>query len=329
MEQIGPSFTEKVGAAEDSHYSFFLEGFVWLFSRKYIAQAKYNWGHRVAFQGGYATSFNVATREWSNKIEIKPLVTEENCEELLFVANNAIHILLLDNYGGLNVRSLHKWDTDKKRWIEITLSIDDSSKACSTEPDTRVDCIVADGLKDSKCVYVLVHYDGKTSIHKLCLEQGTFTKACDIKEGTMLLPLGKPTSAMVLGDRLLFTYGVHGCGFRWEPTRAVVVNLTSGEAHEEEIAGERPKFCFSGAKATALKTTGDWLHIAGSTACGMSSSTPCTDIFALSTSGALSWSKLDGNVPDRCCGEDFSAALDQELNILYVTCNEGVVRKSV
>uniref|UniRef100_A0A915A9C9 Uncharacterized protein n=1 Tax=Parascaris univalens TaxID=6257 RepID=A0A915A9C9_PARUN len=119
FEKIGEPAKAIFDNMETYHHSALLNDHLWIFSRKYKEQPLHNWGHRVSFCGGYSAYFDIGSKSWSSKVEYPSLSVEENLEEVLFMLNSNIFLLLYTQFGGINFERLLRWDIDERNWTTV------------------------------------------------------------------------------------------------------------------------------------------------------------------------------------------------------------------
>uniref|UniRef100_A0A914D1U2 Uncharacterized protein n=1 Tax=Acrobeloides nanus TaxID=290746 RepID=A0A914D1U2_9BILA len=107
--------------SSEYHYFVFNNDKIWAFSRNYVAQPTYNWGHRVSFTGGYTTYFDTKTSEWDSngQVDFKEQASEENLEEFLFTFKNQIFMLLYSHFGGIQFLSLLRFDEESRNFARF------------------------------------------------------------------------------------------------------------------------------------------------------------------------------------------------------------------
>ncbi|CAD6198921.1 unnamed protein product [Caenorhabditis auriculariae] len=138
---------------------------------------------------------------------------------------------------------------------------------------------------------------------------------------------GKALSAAVIEDKVVISYGVHGCGFMWQNGFLLIVDLKekSSKNVEVELDCDSPNFCAIGAKAHALLSNGDWIHAVGSIRQGMTGSLYDGKTFALVD--ALTkprWAKLGVEVPE---DEKSQVVIDPATNTVYVASTNAQIDK--
>jgi len=82
-------------------------------------QPTFSYYHRIAFAGGYVINFDVNTNKWSSPITFDRIDEGENLDELLFVVQSHILMLIYARFNGVHFKSLHQWNFESNRWNKI------------------------------------------------------------------------------------------------------------------------------------------------------------------------------------------------------------------
>uniref|UniRef100_A0A1I7UAK6 Pectate_lyase22 domain-containing protein n=1 Tax=Caenorhabditis tropicalis TaxID=1561998 RepID=A0A1I7UAK6_9PELO len=261
-----------LGDFEDYHYTFVQDGKLTLVGQKYVAQPTHNWGHRVAFAGTYVLTFDKDTNQWERHDVISELASAENVGESLFVRDGKLYLLTFDNFGSIGFQKLFRWENNSFKELNLT-----APEAISMSESQRTDVLAASGLSSDGAT-ILLQKDDNCDIQIFSLtvdgDSATIEKTSQIPLDSNPLR-GSPVLAETVGDKVLISYGVHGCGFRWERTRLFIFDLKSGTASHVDFdsEGKTPRFCFSGPHCSYVnKDTKSWIVAVGSVQVGMSGS---------------------------------------------------------
>ncbi|VDM53606.1 unnamed protein product [Angiostrongylus costaricensis] len=324
-EKIGDPITTIINEPCEHHQALFTNNRIWLFGRKFVNQPSHNWGHNVALAGTYGVAFNITAKKWETPHHFSALSSEENVSEALFIFSGAIHILLFSAFGELAVKSLHKWTGTS--WEPV--HVQSFPPVCGDSLSDHVSLIVADG-KDEKTKYFVstVGHTMRVSRMKSSSDGVVVEHFMDIPRNVMTSPSGQAVSAVETDGRLLFFYGVHGCGFRWDNSRLVACDLNKKTCESVQVSGDAaPKWGFLGAHAHGLKHAGTWIHAVGAVRSGMTSSQYDGSIWALQNlTASPSWERFRGEVP-ASMGTD--VAVDDKDGIVYGVGKEGVGRVNI
>ncbi|MFH4978082.1 hypothetical protein AB6A40_004791 [Gnathostoma spinigerum] len=300
-------------AVEEYHYCHLAGGKLWLFSRKFVDQPKFSYGHRVAFTGGYVMYLDLSSKKWSGKMEFPAISTEENMEESIFVLGSDIYILLHTGFGGVTFKQLLRWNEEKSAWTPVAhFTVDPGCNTSSSSAETRCDCFVAvqsDSVKDSICIVTSV--DGKLALHNLSIS-GTTARLSPIRPPDAVAEshMKSPVKAARWDDKVYVIYGEHGCGFHIEPMKWTCIKEDTKETFVCDLQGEKPPFSFQGARGTGVLASGLWVHIIGSTSKGMGESTYNGEIWTADLKQCpLTWKKCSLVAPK----------LNSEENIVAVS----------
>ncbi|KAK5979198.1 hypothetical protein GCK32_004761 [Trichostrongylus colubriformis] len=218
-EKIGEPVKSVVSEPTDYHYALLAGDHVWMFGRPFFNQPSHNWGQRVALAGTYGVAFNLTNNKWEEPQKFPALTQEENVSEVLFVLNKTIYILLFSAFSELSMKSVHKWTGTA--WEPVKL--ESFPKIAADDPSERVTMVVAEGPhEDSK--YLVSNTGRKIRVAQLTLSGGAVNikHVLDVPEDAAMMS-AQAVSAVEAGDRLLIAYGVHGCGFRWEKSRLILL----------------------------------------------------------------------------------------------------------
>ncbi|GMT33430.1 hypothetical protein PFISCL1PPCAC_24727, partial [Pristionchus fissidentatus] len=314
------SYKGLVAEPTEYHQAAIGNGKVWIFSRKYADQRAFNWGHRVHYVGGYAIPYDPATKKYGTAIEIPAISAEEDAEELIFSHNGHVFLLLTNAFGEPAFRSLHKWT--EKSWEKVA----DFGSPSVGEDRAHIYWALADG--NSKGDKIIIGKGNLIKLFRLKIDDtsASISLEYEISQDVNFLS-ACPVGGVVSGDSVLVSLGVHGCGFRWENSRFIKVDLTKKSAEIANVEGEYdtlPTFCFSGPYLKALTKGGDWVAVAGSTQMGMTGSKFNDQVWKLSgLHNELCWTKCDTSVP-AVEGDDFVGAYDESIGIVYVITSNAV-----
>ncbi|CAO4385001.1 unnamed protein product [Caenorhabditis nigoni] len=301
-EKIADGFGS-LGELCDHHYAFVQDGKLTLVGRQYVAQQTHNWGHRVAFPGTYVLTFDKETNQWERH-DFSELASDENLEESLFVRDGKLYLLTFLNFGAIEFKQLFKWEDHK--FVEIKLTAPASKGIIESQ---KPDVIVASGVTSSGSNIVLARDDdGHIQIYSLTVDGDVATIGNTSKIDVDANPLrGQAVLAEVSGDKVLVSYGVHGCGFRWEKTRFFIVDLKTNTTRHVDIEGEYenlPRFGFTGPHCSFVnQDTKSWIVAAGSVLKGMHASEFNGEVWALKGNvfdeeSKAVWVKLPHNVDE-------------------------------
>lgn len=264
-----------LGELCDTHYTFLQDGKLTLVGQKYVAQPTHNWGHRVAFAGTYVLTFDKETKQWERH-DFPELVSAENADETLFVRDGKLYLLVFVSFGAIGFEKLYRWDNNS--FIELTILKELLPKKTITEGH-RVKVITASGIgKTSSSNVILVQDDnGDIQLYEIFIgkKNAFIENTSHINSDTNPLR-GQPVLAEISGDKMLISYGVHGCGFRWESCKLFIHDLNTNKTVHVGIEGDYenlPKFCFSGPQCSYFnENTKSWITASGSVQQGMTGS---------------------------------------------------------
>ncbi|GMT06948.1 hypothetical protein PENTCL1PPCAC_29122, partial [Pristionchus entomophagus] len=219
------NFKNLVGEATDYHTTIFNNGKLWKFSRKFVDQPAFNWGHRVHFALSPTTLKRRNSRRASSIFKVPAITSEENEYEIIFTHDGHIYLLLTNAFGEPAFSSLHRWNENSwETVIEFQPPYAGESRShiywAIADGNNKGDKIIIGDLQKFQ-VYRL-KIDGTSSsidLEHTVAKESYFTSAC---------PLG----GIVTGDTLFISFGVHGCGFRWENNRFIKVHLVTKETEE-------------------------------------------------------------------------------------------------
>ncbi|PAV80754.1 hypothetical protein WR25_03339 isoform C [Diploscapter pachys] len=266
-----------------------------MFTRKFVNQPSFNWGHRPTFAGGYAVCYDTNTNQWGEKKEYPPVSQDENVEEVLFVLNGSIYMLLHPNFGSFSVLLMFKWNGHRFEHTQIfqnfeTIRLSDSK--------TRVEAIACDG-EMADVTFIVANINGDMHVFKLT-SAGAMELLLKVPDDVNNMR-GQAVSAALFGGKLFIFFGVHGCGFRWEKNRLIVVDVQNKTAQAVQIPGDfsdGPRCGFTGAHARGVHAN-EWIHVGGSEQVGMTGSKFCAFAWKL---GELpenpEWKLVAENLPE-------------------------------
>ncbi|EGT30057.1 hypothetical protein CAEBREN_03785 [Caenorhabditis brenneri] len=270
-EKIADGFGT-LGELCDYHYTFIQDGKLTLIGRQFVNQPTHNWGHRVAFAGTYVLTFDKETNQWERH-DFSALVTDENVEETFFVRDDKLYLLTFVNFGAMGFQKLFRWENNS--FNELTLTAPETK---SLSEGRRTEVLCSSG-KSSDGATILLQQDDDCNIQVYSLtvdgNAATIENTSHIAQDSNPLR-GLPVIAETVDDKVLISYGVHGCGFRWENSRLFIFDLKSNSARHVDIEGdytELPRFCFTGPNCSYVnKDTKTWVVAAGSVQVGMTGS---------------------------------------------------------
>ncbi|VDP13741.1 unnamed protein product [Heligmosomoides polygyrus] len=294
-EKIGDALKSAVAEPCEYHHALLTGDHIWLFGQKFVNQPSHNWGHRVALAGTYGVAFNLANNKWEEPHNFPALSQEENVSEILFVLNNAVYILLFSAFGELSMKSVHKWSG--KSWESVKL--ESFPTIAGADPAERVTMAVAEGPHaDSRYLVSTVGRQIRVAHLKLSGDSMAITHVLDVPDDAAMMG-AQAVSAVETGDRLLISYGVHGCGFRWEKNRFILCEPSQKKCTALQITSEAaPKWGFNGAMNRYLSPSGAWVHVGGSVPSGMTGSSFDGSVWALTNLGSNpTWHQLQGSIP--------------------------------
>ncbi|CAJ0597193.1 unnamed protein product [Cylicocyclus nassatus] len=259
---------------------------IWVFGRRHEDQKTFNWGHYVAYVGTYAIAFNTAENKWEDAKPFPAISNEENLDEKLFVHNGTPHMLLYAAFGSISLKSLYKWNVQSfdpiSGWkkanvhLEIADSQDDNTKYIVTK------------MGRMRVARLTFAGDGAKAEH-------LFDIPIDDRERRFL---GRATSAVVTGSRLLVFYSVRACGFRWTAERIIACDLNSKNCEKLNINSDPRPPWVSGARSHALLPSGSWIHAAGGIRKGLTRSEYDGSVWELNNlSSSPTWKKLGVEIP--------------------------------
>ncbi|EFO82518.1 hypothetical protein CRE_00440 [Caenorhabditis remanei] len=279
-EKIADGFGS-LGELCEYHYSFVQDGKLTLVGKKFVNQPTHNWGHRVAFAGTYVLTLDKETNQWERH-DFPELVGDENAEESLFVRDDKLYLLTFVNFGSIEFKKLFKWENNS--FNEITLKAPEPK---SITAEQKTDIITASGTTSNGASIIVARDDNcDILLYSLIVDGGSAIIDSTSHISIDSNPLrGMPVLAEVVGDKVLISYGVHGCGFRWENNRFFVFDLKSNSVRHVDIEGDYdklPQFCFSGPRCSFVnKDTNSWIVAAGSVQQGMTGSAFYGSVWAL------------------------------------------------
>ncbi|CAI2356779.1 unnamed protein product [Caenorhabditis sp. 36 PRJEB53466] len=265
-QQVGDGFGH-LGELEDNHYAFVQDGRLTLVGRKYVEQSTHNWGHRVAFAGTYVLTFDKERHNWERH-DFAQLVGDENAEETLFVREDKLYLLIFANFGSVHFKSLFRWENNQ--FVELSLT---APSVKSLEEQHRTQVIAAGGVTNKgETILVVTEDSAAIPIYSLTFDgnKALIELKSNIPEDSNPLR-GQTVLADVLGNKVLISYGVHGCGFRWENSRVFIFDLETKTVRSIQVEGdysELPKYCFSGPNVSAANQK-SWIVAAGTVQQGM------------------------------------------------------------
>uniref|UniRef100_A0A8R1I3F6 Uncharacterized protein n=2 Tax=Caenorhabditis japonica TaxID=281687 RepID=A0A8R1I3F6_CAEJA len=316
-QKIANGFGE-LGPLEEYHYSFVQDGKLTLVGRKFVAQPTHNWGHRVAFAGTSVLTFDKGSQSWERH-DFSELISEENVDETLFVRDDKLHLLVYTNFGAIEFKKLFRWENNT--FVELKLT---APARKSLDEQHRTEFIAANGVTSKGETVLLVGEDG-IQLYTLSVDGSSahIAEPVSISREDKFLN-GKPVLAEALGNQVLVSYGVHGCGFRWESSRFFVFNLDTKSVRAIEVKmdfSELPKYCFTGPKTSTVNpATNSWIVAAGSIQQGMTGSAHYGAVWALKNvfdeSAEPTWVELPHTVDE---GEHILDGLD-----LYTVTKDAV-----
>ncbi|CAJ0597194.1 unnamed protein product [Cylicocyclus nassatus] len=276
---------------------------IWVFGRRYEDQKSFNWGHRVAYVGTYAIAFNIAENKWEDAKPFPAVSTEQNLDENFFVHNGTPYMLLYAAFGSISLKSLYKWNGTSFEPVNLQ-GFDPIS---GSEKSVNVNLEIADS-QDDNIKYIITTMEHRMRVARLTFS-GNGAKAehlFDIALDDGELALAMATSAVVTGSRLLVSYGVTGCGFRWTAEGIVACDLNSKNCEKLDINSDpKPHWGFSGAHSHALLPSGSWIHAAGDIPQGMTGHVYDGSVWELNNlSSSPTWKKLEVEIPNKEDGEE-------------------------
>ncbi|KAH7720016.1 Protein F52E4.5 [Aphelenchoides avenae] len=315
------------------HNTIANNGKIWLFSKKFVNQPSFNYGHHVSLAGGYSTFFDTTTNEWDaeGKKDFPAISDREDAEELLFTFRAQIYMLLYSHFGGLQLISLYKFDEKKRAWEKFAdLEADAESQPKAADEKSRGSLILADGeAPDGR--YLVSFVGHQISVHLLRLS-GSTPKVEFVGHipGELNIRNLTPTSAAFSNGQVDITGGMTGCGFRWDPKHVLRLDVESKHAKLIEIDGDKATFGFSGARTHLVRPEMmSWLHVTGLTHTGMTGSAFNGDIWALTglITDKPTWEKSGLTVPD--VGRDGVVAVDPVSETVYAISKTDGVQKAI
>ncbi|VDN24940.1 unnamed protein product [Gongylonema pulchrum] len=291
FQKVGESVNSALGnETTEYHYTLVLDNKLWIFSRKYQGQPMHNWGHRVAYIGGYAAYFDLTSRNWSRKMEFSALAEDENMDELLFIVDGHIHLLLYNGFGGMKFISCFQWDSENGKWHAIHFEVEEGINFECEHPDEVCSLFVVDQENSrQRSVILASHFQNSVILHELHVggEDAKLKKLSNLN----IEQMWKPVMGASWENNVFLLFCALGCGYRFQPDVALQYNRNTGQTQLIEIKGEKPPFCFSGSRHTALLASGKWIHAAGSVAFRQNSRFT-GEIWELDLNNLQTWKKL-------------------------------------
>lgn len=321
FEKIGECANAAVVDADAYHHSAFVRDRIYLFSKKYVKQPSYNWGHRVSFAGGYSIFFNITDKKWSAKIDFPAISEEENMAESFFALNSKIFILLYRQFGGIEFHKLLFWN--ETRWQPVDsfqVASECNVKASKDTRSTLIDVRQESGISDSKLFLSVV--DQTITILQLSFDDHSGSLSVlhtvpDAANPRQVIPI----MAARWKENVFIIGGIHGCGFRIEPNSWIVSNENTKESKALQINGDKPPFSYSGSRHTDVLPSGLWVHSTGFTAHGMTGAVFSGEIWFLDLKqGNPSWTKSATVVPS--VNRDETVIVLSDEGVIYVVNSE-------
>ncbi|EPB79704.1 hypothetical protein ANCCEY_01248 [Ancylostoma ceylanicum] len=301
FEKVGDSYKSAVAEPCDYNRALFVNDKIWLFGQKFVSQPTFNWGHHVAFAGTYGIAFNTANNKWEEPHTFSAVTNEENRSEAMFVFNGAVHMLLFTAFGGLAMSELHEWTGSSFKSVNLK----SFAPIAASDKSARVTLVAAEG-PDDKTIYLISTMEHQMRVARLTAsgDGATIDHLFDIT-ADQRTSLAQATSGVVSGGRLLVSYGMHGCGFRWEKGSIIACDIEKKTCETLEITSDpAPRWGFNGALGRGLMPSGAWVHAGGSVPKGMSGSSFDGSIWELiNLDSTPAWKQLDGSIPSDMEGE--------------------------
>uniref|UniRef100_A0A914PBC9 Uncharacterized protein n=1 Tax=Panagrolaimus davidi TaxID=227884 RepID=A0A914PBC9_9BILA len=308
----------------EEHYTLLTSDKLWLFSRTFHDQPKYNGGQHVTHKGGYSVYFDLNTQKWSEVEEFNALTMEENVDELVFVHQDKICCLLYSNLGKIEFLQLAVFDVNERQFTMWNEFKNVSVKAEHEDETFKQRLILADGTLPDNSRILIASIEGNLHLFKISIDfsakQASISSAAKYSQEERNSALLIPTNAAVNNNQVILEFASRGgCLVRWEPTKFDRLTVEDKNFKRIEIKEGPSNFSFMGAKLTSLVGDDQWLHFCGNAQHGMTDRKFIGEVWNLDKafSSEPEWQKIEGiEVPKEAENAEF--AFDSEKRVLYV-----------
>ncbi|CAI5454190.1 unnamed protein product [Caenorhabditis angaria] len=245
------------------------QGKLWLFNLNFKDQPNLHFGSHVVHIGSYVLVFDLSSKTWT-KIEFPAITNEENLGEQIFTHNDQIYLILYKNFGGYLFDSLYKFNGSGFEKLEKFTH----PAEVSFDSQIRISSVSANGSSSNGDVVLVLNGRGMAVFTlRISEDQGSNIEFIAEAHEEPSPMSGTATSAAVINNNAIISYGVHGCGFRWQSNVFTKIDLSTKSVQDIHFDSEdHPRFCFSGARTTSLNSANEWIHAAGSIQVGMTGS---------------------------------------------------------
>ncbi|KRY19049.1 hypothetical protein T12_9815 [Trichinella patagoniensis] len=312
--KVFSSFQQVEDNLLNNHHCVYNEDHILLFGQKGISQPRHSSFRNTVLLGSYAIDLNLINNT-TERFYFSALDKSEDKKEVIFTLKRHVYMIVYSEYERCDNIELFTWSD--RTWKSVSLKVDSKVKSTLTLPNfhcklhytvvnSNVVIFAFSSEDNNNAVIAKLSSSGDVFIlsHLFTIEKMPFPKA-----NIMMLALNN--------EILYAMFGSHGCGFRWHPDKLMVISLKQGSMTVEDIAGERPKWAFSGPQIL-FQYNDKMLLMAGSSALGLTLSEFDRDIWYLNLSTKM-YRKIPLQLPDEVANYEICAAFDADNLCLYVT----------
>ncbi|KRZ14300.1 hypothetical protein T11_9950, partial [Trichinella zimbabwensis] len=314
FEKVFSSFQQVEDNLLNNHHCLYNEGHILLFGQKGISQPRYSSFRNTVLLGSYAIDLNLINNT-TERSYFSALDKSEDKKEVIFTLKRHVYMIVYSEYERCDNIELFTWSD--RTWKSVSLKVDSKVKSTLTLPNFH--CKLHYTVVNSNVVIFAFSSENNDNavIAKLSSSGDVFMLSHLFTIAKMPFPKANIMMLALNNEILYAMFGSHGCGFRWHPDKLMVISLKHGSMTVEDIAGERPKWAFSGPQIV-FQHNDKMLLMAGSSALGLTQAEFNRDIWYLNLSTKM-YRKIPLQLPDQVSNHEMCAAFDADSVYLYVT----------